>query len=189
MKFIYLTWFVFVANMTFSQIPDSTLAIVFENYQPEQILKLLATSENQSERIADYRYELGFKIPSLNPISSQKINAKFGYRIHPITGQMKKHQGVDIDALRSQPVFAAADGEILEIGYHKYLGNYVKIKHLLHYETIYGHLEAYHVEPNTNVYQGQTIGTCGSSGRTTGVHLHFSILWHHQFLNPYPFIF
>ena len=73
MKFIHLTWFVFIAHTTFSQIPDSTLAIVFENVQPEQILKLLATNQNQSERIADYRYELGFKIPSLNPFSFRSV--------------------------------------------------------------------------------------------------------------------
>ena len=189
MKSIYLSLFLVTPNFVFSQIPDTTLSLVFDNYPPAQILQLLANRTKDDNRIKDYLLELSFKIPSLNPVSNQKVTSRFGYRIHPITGEMKHHRGIDIDALHNQPVFAAADGGIVEVGYHQYLGNYVKIKHLLNYETIYGHLEAYIVEPNTHVYQGQIIGYCGSTGRTTGVHLHFSILWNHQFLNPHPFIF
>ena len=192
MKLIFFIAFSFLMNQTiFSQIPDSTIEKAFENYRPDQILRLIQRTDNltQDEKLKGYITELSFRIPILNPIANQRITSKFGYRIHPITGEIKKHEGIDIDGLRNQQVYAAADGEITEVGYQHFLGNYVKIKHFLGYETIYGHLEEFIVEPNTHVYQGQVIGYCGSTGRTTGVHLHFSILWRGSFLNPYSFIF
>jgi murein DD-endopeptidase MepM/ murein hydrolase activator NlpD len=192
MKQLFCIAFSFLMFQTaFSQIPDSTIEKIFENHRPDQIIRLIQLNENliQDEKLKKYITELTFRIPILNPIANQRITSKFGYRIHPITGEIKKHQGIDIDGLRRQKVYAAADGEIMEVGYQIFLGNYVKIKHFLGYETIYGHLAGFIVEPNTPVYQGQVIGYCGSTGRTTGVHLHFSILWRGSFLNPYSFIF
>jgi murein DD-endopeptidase MepM/ murein hydrolase activator NlpD len=192
MKQLFCIAFSFLMSQTtFCQIPDSTIEKAFKNHRPDQILRLIQLNENliQDETLKKYIIELTFRIPILNPIANQRITSKFGYRIHPIMGQIKKHQGIDIEGLRSQKVYAAADGVIVEIGYQHFLGNYVKIKHLLGYETIYGHLEEFIVEPNAQVYQGQIIGYCGSTGRTTGVHLHFSIIWLGSFLNPYSFIF
>ena len=177
---------------TFSQVPDSTLESVFEHFQPHQLRALAQSNQHikVSDLTNDYLAEIGFKIPILNPISNQKINSTFGYRIHPISGVIKKHQGIDLAGTKGQPIYAAADGIIVETGYNQFLGNFVKIKHLLNFVTIYGHLQDFvRLSENSQIYQGQIIGTCGSTGGTTGVHLHFAITWRNDFLNPYPFIF
>ncbi len=188
-KFYFLCIFVGTTHQAQSQLSDSTLMAIFLDYEPRQLIRFMDKSKSQPLNIREYVYELSFKIPTLNPIANQKITSKFGYRIHPITGAIKKHQGIDIKAFKGQLVYAAADGEITEVGYNPYVGNYIKIKHLLGYETVYGHLETYIVEKNSYVYQGQSIGFCGSTGRTTGVHLHFTIHWRSTSLNPYPFVF
>lgn len=192
MKFIFsITILLLFTQTIFSQTQDSTLEKLFENYDSEQIRQFMQASlgKDFNPITVAYLSDLSFKIPTLNPISNQKINSQYGYRIHPITGEMKKHHGIDIFGINGQPVYAAADGEIIEVGFNNFLGNYVKIKHLLGYESVYGHLQASLVQPKNDVYQGQIIGYCGSTGRTTGVHLHFAIRWKNEFLNPYPYIF
>ena len=177
---------------TFSQVPDSTLEGVFERFQPDQLRALAQLNYRfkANDLTHDYLAELSFKIPILNPISNQKINSKFGYRIHPISGVTKKHQGIDLAGAKGQPIYAAADGIMIETGYHQFLGNFIKIKHLLNFVTTYGHLQDFVMLPdNSAVYQGQIIGYCGSTGRTTGVHLHFAITWKKEFFNPYHFVF
>lgn len=177
---------------TFSQVSDSTLEGVFERFQPEQLRALSQSNHrfNANDLTHDYLVELSFKIPILNPISNQRINSTFGYRIHPISGAIKKHQGIDLAGVKGQPIYAAADGTIVETGYNQFLGNFVKIKHLLNFVTIYGHLQDFvRLPENSQVYQGQIIGYCGITGRTTGVHLHFAITWKKEFLNPYHFVF
>lgn len=189
MKQLYMLFFFFGSPSTFGQIADSTLAIVFENLNHKQILELMQGKETHDEKKREYFMALSFKIPMLNPISNQKVSSAFGYRIHPITGEIKKHQGIDLPGRRWQNIYTAADGEVKEIGFNQFLGNFLKIKHLLGFETMYGHLQESTVALNSTVYQGQLIGYCGSTGRTTGVHLHFSILFEGAFINPYSFIF
>jgi murein DD-endopeptidase MepM/ murein hydrolase activator NlpD len=188
MKLFSVLFFCFCSLSTFGQIADSTLAKVFENLNPQQTLKLLQ-GEKHNEKMREYLMALSFKIPRLNPISNQKVASAFGYRTHPITGEIKKHRGIDLAGKSGQNIYTAADGAITEIGFNQFLGNFVKIKHLLGFETLYGHLQESIVELNSTVYQGQIIGYCGSTGRTTGVHLHFSILFEGVFINPYSFIF
>jgi murein DD-endopeptidase MepM/ murein hydrolase activator NlpD len=193
--FVLFIWFLSEKN-TFSQVPDSTLSSVFERFQPDQLRALAQLNHRfnandlTNDLTHDYLAELSFKIPILNPISNQRVNSTFGYRIHPISGVIKKHQGIDLAGEKGQPIYAAADGIMIETGYDQCLGNFVKIKHLLNFVSTYGHLQDFvRLNDNSEVYQGQVIGYCGSTGRTTGVHLHFAITWKKAFLNPYPFIF
>jgi murein DD-endopeptidase MepM/ murein hydrolase activator NlpD len=97
---------------------------------------------------------------------------------------VKFHTGIDLKASLNQSVYATADGDVIEIGYQAGLGNFIKIKHLLGFETIYGHLNNINVAINDKVYQGQAIGFCGSTGSSTGVHLHYSVLRFKGFINP-----
>jgi murein DD-endopeptidase MepM/ murein hydrolase activator NlpD len=192
MKFLFTILFLLLmTKSTFSQIPDSTLENLFEGYEPEQLKQLLQANHrfDYKPSMKEYIAELSFKLPNLNPISNQKINSQFGYRMHPITGEIKQHQGIDLAGKSGQAIHAAADGEITAIGFNSFLGNYVKIKHLLGFETVYGHLHESSVALNSMVYQGQIIGYCGSTGRTTGVHLHFAVLWKNEFQNPYFYVF
>jgi murein DD-endopeptidase MepM/ murein hydrolase activator NlpD len=189
MKYKILMLLFLITYSSKSQIPDSTLTALFQDYSPTDIKIVLRPNEFSNEIFKEYITALSFKIPVLNPVSNQKITSSFGFRIHPVTGEIKKHRGTDIRATRRQKIYAAADGEVIEVGYQDFLGNYIKIKHLLGFVSLYGHLKETNVTQNEMVYQGQVIGSCGDSGRTTGVHLHFSILWHGQYLNPYNFIF
>lgn len=189
MKLIFSLLLLSLTYYSKGQITDSTLTELFGGYHPQEIRAFINQEKLTNDKLKDYVTALSFKIPMLNPVSNQKITSSFGYRIHPVTGELRKHQGTDIKAQRGQNIYAAADGEVMEVGYNNLLGNYLKIKHLLGFVSLYGHLQAIHVIPNEIIYQGQMIGSCGDSGRTTGVHLHFSILWRGQYLNPYDFIF
>jgi murein DD-endopeptidase MepM/ murein hydrolase activator NlpD len=162
---------------------------LFSKHTPNEIHELFKAKEKCSPQIKEYLEELSFKIPTMNPIANRVINSGFGYRIHPITGRICKHKGLDLKGIRMQKIYAAADGEIIETGFSPHLGNFIRIRHILGFESLYGHLEKVVETTNNHVYQGQVIGFCGSSGRTTGVHLHFAILWNQQFLNPNSFIF
>jgi murein DD-endopeptidase MepM/ murein hydrolase activator NlpD len=171
------------------QSPDSNLTELFSKHSANQLLELLKTNEKYSGQIKEYLEALSFKIPILNPMANKKITSGYGYRIHPVTGKISKHKGLDLKGERMQKVYAAADGEIIEIGYNSLMGNFIRIRHILGFESLYGHLEDFFEITNSHIYQGQVIGFCGSSGRTTGVHLHFAILWKQEFLNPNSFIF
>ena len=189
MKSLFVFILVLFTQTTFCQISDTTLVKLFEGFTPSQLLMFMSNDLENNELTKEYSVALSYKIPILNPVSNQKITSQFGYRIHPMTRELKKHEGIDMKAKRGQAIYAAADGEIVEMGYHQFLGNYIKIKHLLGFISLYGHLEATKVEINSHIYQGQLIGFCGDSGRTTGVHLHFSIIHNGQYLNPYFLIF
>ena len=189
MKSFFVLILVLFTRTTFCQIPDTTLVELFKGFTPSQLLMIISNNLKTNELTKEYSVALSYKIPILNPISNRKITSPFGYRIHPMTKEMKKHEGIDMKAERGQTIYATADGEIVEMGYHEFLGNYIKIKHLLGFMSVYGHLEAIKGEINSHIYQGQLIGFCGDSGRTTGVHLHFSIIHNGKYLNPYFLIF
>jgi murein DD-endopeptidase MepM/ murein hydrolase activator NlpD len=103
---------------------------------------------------------------------------------HPILKKRKFHAGIDWDARLNQSVYATADGEVIEVGYHSGVGNFIRIKHSLGFETIYGHLSSINIAIKDKIFQGQTIGFCGSTGMATGVHLHYEVLRFKQFVNP-----
>ena len=189
MKLFFVLILVLFTQTAFCQIHDTMLVEIFEGFTPSQLLMFVNNDLETNELTKEYSVALSYKIPILNPVSNKKITSQFGYRVHPMTRELKKHEGIDMKAKRGQAIYAAADGEVVEMGYHQFLGNYIKIKHLLGFMSVYGHLEATKVEIDSHIYQGQLIGVCGDSGRTTGVHLHFSIIHHGQYLNPYSFIF
>lgn len=116
------------------------------------------------------------------PVSSARISSGFGERLHPILGYTKMHKGVDFAAPRGTPIYAAGDGVVEFKGWNGGYGNFVKINHNSTYATAYGHMSAFasNVEEGTKVKQGQIIGYVGSTGRSTGPHLHYEI---HKFGN------
>ena len=110
------------------------------------------------------------------PLSEyREISGLFQGRIHPITGQKDEHTGLDITAPKDTPVLAAAAGAVTASGYDSKYGNYVLLSHGDGLETYYAHLTESSVNPGDTVTQGQTIGTVGSSGQSTGPHLHFEV--------------
>ncbi len=120
------------------------------------------------------------------PIDGARISSGFGMRRHPILGYSKLHSGVDFAAPKGTPIYAAGDGVVQKAGWSNGYGNYVQIRHANGYETGYGHMSAYAkgVRAGTRVRQGQVIGYVGSTGRSTGPHLHYEIHIAGKKVNP-----
>jgi hypothetical protein len=105
------------------------------------------------------------------------ITAGFGWRIHPIDGTRRLHKGIDIAAPTGTPMFAAGDGVVLDAGWSNGgYGNFVEIKHLDGSRTFYAHANRVFVAKGQQVSKGQAIAEVGSTGRSTGPHLHFEVL-------------
>jgi len=120
------------------------------------------------------------------PIIAKRISSPFGIRIHPIFGHKRMHTGVDFAASIGTPVYAAGDGHIVHIGIHGAYGKYIKIKHNKKLHTAYAHLKGFAkgLKNGSLVKQNQVIGYVGSSGRSTGPHLHYEVLIDNKFVDP-----
>ena len=108
--------------------------------------------------------------------SDQYISSRFGTRVDPISGEVKTHGGTDIAAPLGTPILAAADGVVVAATWHNISGYYVRIKHNNTYSTLYAHCSVLYVTAGQEVKQGQVIADCGSTGYSTGSHLHFEVI-------------
>ncbi len=120
------------------------------------------------------------------PLNDIKLTSGFGYRIHPILGNIKFHNGIDLSA-REANIFSVLHGIVVISSYDNIIGNYVVINHGL-YETTYGHLSVRFVKAGDLVKAGTIIGISGRTGRVTGEHLHFIVKYRGQSINPLPFL-
>ena len=119
------------------------------------------------------------------PISYTMVSSPFGYRYHPISGKYKMHYGIDLAAPTGRPIYATRGGTVSYTGYEKGgAGNWVQINHGDGYKSVYMHMTKYVVKTGQNVAQGQLIGYCGSTGGSTGPHLHFGISYNGTYVNP-----
>ncbi|WP_169306872.1 M23 family metallopeptidase [Pedobacter polaris] len=122
------------------------------------------------------------------PLNRIYLTSGFGYRTHPVTGERNKfHSGIDLNA-RTDTVYSILHGVVKETGYNSIIGNFIRITHG-NYTSIYGHLSYRFVKPGDLVASGTPVGISGATGRVTGEHLHFSIKYKDQFLNPLPFLY
>ena len=123
------------------------------------------------------------------PISYTSFTSAFGWRIHPISGTSKFHYGVDLAAPTGRPIYATRAGTVSVASYQAGgAGNYVQINHGDGYRSIYMHMTHYIVSVGEYVAQGQVIGYCGSTGGSTGPHLHFGISYNGSYVNPANYI-
>ena len=122
------------------------------------------------------------------PLAEWRITSQFGLRSDPFSGHARYHNGVDLAAPSGTNVLAARDGIIFKIGYDDTYGNHIVVNHSGGYQTLYGHLEEIHMSLNQSVNSGMIIGTLGSTGRTTGPHLHFEILKSGRPKDPVPLL-
>ena len=134
-------------------------------------------------RDVDRRVQLANATPSIWPTHGG-LTSFFGGRSDPLTGEPAYHSGIDISAEKGQPVYATADGVVQSAGYTGDYGNLIVLKHAFGLSTRYGHLSAYHVKAGDVVKRGDVIGYIGSTGRSTGSHLHYEILANGQLMNP-----
>jgi murein DD-endopeptidase MepM/ murein hydrolase activator NlpD len=120
------------------------------------------------------------------PVNNAIMRSGFGGRRHPILGYTKMHTGVDWSAPYGTPIFASGNGAIEKVGWEGGYGKYIRVKHNNGYETAYGHMSAFAkgMEPGKRVRQGQVIGFVGSTGLSTGAHVHYEILVNGRFVDP-----
>ena len=120
------------------------------------------------------------------PINGARLSSRYGNRKHPILGYTKMHRGLDFAAPSGTPVFAAGDGIIEKAGWNGSYGKYIRIKHTGIYKTAYAHLSGIHnnVRIGKRVLQGKIIGYVGTTGRSTGPHLHYEVIKNNIQVNP-----
>ena len=119
------------------------------------------------------------------PINGARLSSKFGMRKHPIDGYNKMHRGTDFAAPKGTPIMASGDGIVIKASWCGGGGNCVKIRHNSSYSTVYAHLSKFaaKIKKGTRVKQGQTIGYVGSTGKSTGPHLHYEVIFNGKRIN------
>ncbi|MGB0574960.1 MAG: peptidoglycan DD-metalloendopeptidase family protein [Alphaproteobacteria bacterium] len=120
------------------------------------------------------------------PINGARLSSRYGRRRHPILGYTRMHRGVDFAAPRGTPIYAAGNGTVTYAGRKGAYGKYIRIRHNGHYSTAYAHLNGFKrgIRKGRRVTQGQVIGYVGSTGRSTGPHLHYEVHINGRQANP-----
>lgn len=164
---------------------DDRPAVVFQSpkqqpqdEQPEQSSTPPALKhEELTETTFVARPEDGDAVPVLTPLpkSKAKITSPFGIRVHPTLGRPIKHNGVDFGSGKNTEVYAAAGGKVVLAEYNKSYGNYIIIEHKDGTGSVYAHLEKMATSKGSKVRKGELIGYTGSTGRSSGAHLHYEV--------------
>lgn len=165
-----------IAKMTMST-PEDTFGVL------RDLLQGLENRLRYVRRDVERREALAAATPSIWPAHGW-LTGTFGGRSDPFTGEPGFHQGLDISTEKGNPVFATADGRVESAAYTGDYGNLIVLSHGFGLTTRYGHLSAFHVKPGQKVRRGDVIGYVGSTGRSTGAHLHYEILANGQLINP-----
>lgn len=125
----------------------------------------------------------------VSPVKSYTLTSAFGMRVHPISGKWKMHNGVDMAAPQGTPIYAAKSGKVTKTAFQAGgAGYYVTINHGDGFTSVYMHMTHYIVSPGTYVNAGQVIGYVGSTGGSTGPHLHFGISYNGSYVNPMNYV-
>ena len=123
------------------------------------------------------------------PINYTYFSSPYGYRVHPIGGDWRHHNGVDLSAPSGTPIYAARSGKVYYRGWWGTGGNTIMINHQDGYISRYLHMESFAVADGAWVAQGQVIGYCGTTGGSTGPHLHFEMQYNGSYVNPADYIY
>lgn len=137
--------------------------------------------------IAPFRRS-GASIPSRVPVEGVHLTSDYGMRIHPVVGGRRAHKGVDLAAPIGTPIHATADGIVGRADWFSSYGLYVAIEHGGNIQTRYGHMSRLNVAAGQEVRKGDIIGYVGSTGRSTGPHLHYEVRIAGAAVNPVPYM-
>jgi murein DD-endopeptidase MepM/ murein hydrolase activator NlpD len=185
---------------------EDTIELMYESYETENgyVAKtgniLYANLVTGGKEIPLYRFEtsggrVDYFMPDgvsikrtlmKTPIDGARVSSGFGMRHHPVLGYNKMHKGMDFAASKGTPIYAAGDGVVEKAGWNGGYGKYVKIRHNSKLHTAYAHMNKIHstVKSGQRVTQGQVIGYVGTTGRSTGPHLHYEVLKNGTQVNP-----
>ena len=131
---------------------------------------------------------MGVSIPSRAPLAASTTTSSYGMREHPVLGGMKQHKGIDLAAPVGTPVYATADGTVKRADWFSSYGLYVAIEHGGDLETRYAHMSRLAVAAGEHVRKGEIIGYVGTTGRSTGPHLHYEVRVGGEAVNPIPYM-
>jgi len=165
-----------IAKAAFST-PEDTFGVL------RDLLHGLENRLRYVRRDVERREALASATPSIWPAHGW-LTGTFGGRSDPFTGEPGYHQGIDISTEKGQPIYATADGTVESASYTGDYGNLIVLQHGLGLTTRYGHLSSFAAKAGQTVKRGDVIGYVGSTGRSTGAHLHYEILANGKLINP-----
>src|SRR5262245_18889986 len=165
-----------VLSTSFSS-PEDTFGVL------RTLLRGLESRLSNVRRDVERQESLAAATPSIWPAHGW-LTGTFGGRADPFSGEPAFHQGLDISTEKGQPVYATADGQVASASYTGDYGNLIVLRHDFGLSTRYGHLSRFNVTPGAAVHRGDVIGFVGSTGRSTGSHLHYEILVSGKLINP-----
>jgi murein DD-endopeptidase MepM/ murein hydrolase activator NlpD len=190
-KFSFIIFFLFAVNgyaQQFNSIVSveeiNTIAVKKKTIDKDTVVKFQIIKDTAYS--SNYLPEREPLELSCLPLANIKLTSGFGYRIHPLLGNLKFHNGIDLSA-RQANIYSVLHGTVVISSYDNIIGNYVVVNHGL-YETTYGHLAVRFVRVGDLVKAGTIIGRSGRTGRVTGEHLHFIVKYKGQSINPLPFL-
>jgi hypothetical protein len=168
---------------------DELIAQTTEHYNTifDSMESLYTQLSETKTRVVEQQLRLAHT-PSIWPVESRTITSPFGMRRDPFTFSMVYHSGLDIGAKTGTPVHAAADGKVSSTGYDSYHGNNIVIDHGNGLKTWYMHLSKIGVEKGEEITKSQEIGLVGSTGRSTGPHLHYEVLKDNKSVDPNTYL-
>lgn len=167
-----------ILNMTHTKLNQLLVSTAAQSHSFEEVLKMV-----------EHKEEMMKCIPAIKPLKNGKLISGFGYRFHPILKVLRPHTGVDIVAPRGTPIYATADGKIIEQNGMSGYGVNVVIDHGYSYKTLYAHLSKKVVKTGQTVKRGQIIGYVGSTGLSQAPHLHYEVIKNGVKVNPVHFFF
>ncbi len=159
-------------------------------YQSNFILALENEINEERQKIAEENGLLGYAggLFAVPVESYTRISSDYGWRSDPFTGAQKFHSGIDYAAPTGTAILSAYDGVVSAVGYDASMGYYVMVDHGDNLYTVYMHCSATYVSTNEVVYKGDSIAAVGSTGRSTGPHLHFSVRLNGSYVNPWDYL-
>jgi len=176
--------------------PDVNMSLVsrvdhVREYKENQMneIKKNILNDIQKEKISAIQKTLLLNsIPNGKPLNYRRISSNFGYRTHPVTKKKSFHAGLDLPAKYGTPIYAPASGTVIMAGKKGAYGNFLLLTHAYGFKTAYGHLSRFAVKSGDFVSKGQLIAYVGSTGRSTGPHLHYEVRYLTKWLDPKIFI-
>jgi murein DD-endopeptidase MepM/ murein hydrolase activator NlpD len=138
--------------------------------------------------VSPFRSPSSVSIPSRIPVEGVHLTSDFGMRVHPVLGGRRMHKGIDLAAPVGTPVHATADGLVSRADWFSSYGLYVSIEHGGNIETRYGHMSRLNVAAGQQIHKGDIIGYVGTTGRSTGPHLHDEVRIAGEAVNPVPYL-
>jgi len=189
------------ANQSVSGGQDERFSTLFNNWrslEASSVPALAAVAEAQSQAgmansvsgsLAGFRTPgQQVSIPSRTPLAGVTLTSDFGMRMHPVTGRRAAHKGIDLSAPTGTPIYATGDGMVSRASWYSTYGLYVSIEHGGQIQTRYAHMSRLNVAEGQRVHKGDVIGFVGTTGRSTGPHLHYEVRVEGAAVNPVPYM-